>query len=235
MAKIFYKRLINTVRKSYIKSLLLLILSWAAVIVCVFSSFFCYSVSLVFLIPFFVFIKKLSHNSRALRSGSLGEKAGLELLSDLPDNFFIIPDITLVIGKITAQIDYIIIGPTGVFIVEAKNHSGKICGNAAARHLIKIKNQQKEEFYNPVYQVTTHIKLLSELLSKHSIKTNIYGTVYFSNPKAVLDILTDNTAIKIFCAKENKKELLRYIKGPKNILNIKQIKQIKRIIYKNCK
>lgn len=235
MARIFYKRLINTVRKSYIKKLLLLDLSWAAVIVCVFSSFFCYGVSLIFLIPFFILIKKISRNLRVLQSGILGEKSGLELLSDLPDNFFIIPDITLVVGKKTAQIDYIIIGPTGIFIVEAKNHSGIICGNASARNLIKIKNQQKEEFYNPVYQVATHIRLLSELLSKHSEKTNIYGAVYFSNPKAVLDILTDNTAIKIFCAKENKKELLRYIKGPKNILNIKQIKQIKRIIYKNCK
>ena len=101
--------------------------------------------------------------------------------------------------------------------------------------LIGVSKDMIHQWESGTMPELNHIKLLSELLSKHSVKTNIYGAVYFSNPKAILDILTDNTAIKIFCAKENKKELLRYIKGPKNILNIKRIKQIKRIIYKNCK
>ncbi len=240
MAKILRKHLINTVKISYYKSTLLLTLCWAAVVFCVICAFFSYGVTLIFLIPLIFFTYRILHRSKALKSGVTGEKNCLKLLCSLPKGYFIIPDVTLRVKNKTAQLDYIVICPSGIFIIEAKNHGGVISGSLSKPRLYKTKyrngKQQTTDFYNPVYQISTHIRLMRELLETHKIQCEIYGAVYFSNPSTVLEIDTFDDIIPVFSHKQNgEKQLLRYLLSIKqNRLSVNQVKKLKKFIFSHC-
>jgi hypothetical protein len=62
---------------------------------------------------------------RGYKQGFEGEKQVTKVLSSLSDDYFLINDVQLVAGK-RSNIDHIVLGPTGIFVLETKNHSGKI-------------------------------------------------------------------------------------------------------------
>ena len=63
---------------------------------------------------------------RSYQQGFEGEKQVTKVLSStLSDDYFLINDVQLVEGK-KSNIDHIVLGPTGIFVLETKNHSGKI-------------------------------------------------------------------------------------------------------------
>jgi hypothetical protein len=63
---------------------------------------------------------------RGYQQGFEGEKQVSKVLSStLSDDYFLINDVQLVAGK-RSNIDHIVLGPTGIFVLETKNHSGKI-------------------------------------------------------------------------------------------------------------
>ncbi len=241
MAKIVRRHLINTVKQSYLKNNLLLALCAVAVVVCAVFAFFSYGISIVFVPFFIVIIHKLNKQRGILKSGAEGEKRVLSLLSRLPNNFYVIPDVELVIGRKTAQIDYIIIGPTGIFVVESKNLKGKISGNAKDEMLLKTKLLKDGSFdtkkiYNPLLQVSTHSRLLLELLIKNKYYNEIAPCVYFSHPESDVNIKQIPSNVSVFCGKIEGNSLLTHIfsyKGheiPKH-----KIKKLKKLIFSNCR
>jgi len=63
---------------------------------------------------------------QSYRRGFAGEKQVIKALSStLSDDYFLINDVKLVAGK-GSNIDHIVLGPTGIFVLETKNHRGKI-------------------------------------------------------------------------------------------------------------
>ena len=61
------------------------------------------------------------------KSGLTGERAVLNNLStNLNNEFSIFNDVLLREGKRRGNIDHIVVGPTGVFVIETKNNSGKV-------------------------------------------------------------------------------------------------------------
>ncbi len=239
MAKILRRHFINTVKSSYYKTLLLLTLCWAAVVLFVVCSFFTYAISLLFLIPTAILIIKLNRRARSLKSGADGEKSCLKLLSSLPKGYYIIPDVTLSVKNKTAQLDYIVISKGGIFIIESKNHGGVISGNLDDTYLIKTKhskgNRETSEFYNPTRQVSTHIRLMRELLNDRGFDADIYGAVYFSNPRTVLELDTSLGSVPVFSRRQDgEKRLISYICNKKSCLSVFQIKKLKSFIFSNC-
>ncbi len=239
MAKILRRHFINTVKLSYYKTLLLLALCWAAAKFCVVCAFFTYAISLIFVIPLSILIYRLFHRARSLKSGADGEKSCLRLLSKLPKRFYVIPDITLNVKNKTAQLDYIVISKSGVFIVESKNHGGVISGCLAESRLYKTKhiNGKKEtcDFYNPAYQVSTHMRLMRELINDEKIDADIFGAVYFSNPRTVLELDTSLGNVPVFSFKQNgEKRLLSYLCSKKDKLSKAELKRLKTLIFSHC-
>ncbi|MBQ7800165.1 MAG: NERD domain-containing protein [Oscillospiraceae bacterium] len=241
MAKIARRHLINTVKQSYLKCNLLLVLSLAAVVLCAFFAFFSYGITLVF-VPLFIFIMlKLKKQRGILRSGAEGEKRVLELLSRLPKDFYVIPDVELVVGQKTAQIDYIIVGPTGIFVVEVKNLKGVISGSADDEMLLKTKmlkdgSSDTKQIYNPLLQVSTHARLLSELLFKHKYYSEIAACVYFSHPASEVKLTGLNAENNVFYGGLGGDKLLHYILGyTGHGLSKPKIKKLKKIIFFSCR
>ena len=127
-----------------------------------------------------------------LRSGISGERVTAEELSLLPDDYTIFQDI-----------DNIVVGKSGVFIVESKNHGGVIAGDYEDTYWTQDKISRggrlySKEIYSPVKQVGTHIYRLANLLRDNGVFTYVRGIVYFTNENTSVRISGNENDIPVF-------------------------------------
>jgi nuclease-like protein len=64
----------------------------------------------------------LDRERMSWRKGALGESHTAETLKSLPDGYVLINDVTKKLGNI----DHVVIGPTGVYVIDVKNWNGTI-------------------------------------------------------------------------------------------------------------
>ncbi len=140
-------------------------------------------------------------SSDIVLSGIQGELNTLHILRALPDTFTIIPDILIKNNDNTAQLDFLLIGENGIWIVENKNQNGTIRGDSEEKDWIQEKvgrdgTPYSKSFYSPVKQVSTHVFKLKQYLKDKGIAQVpwIEGVVFFSNEEVILDI--DNSKNK---------------------------------------
>jgi Zn-dependent protease with chaperone function len=159
-----------------------------------------------------------------LASGILGEEITADVLSDLPDNYTVYQDIVITVDGKKSEIDNIVVGRTGVFVIETKNHKSTITGEYDEREWVQSKvgrggTPYDNYIYNPVKQVNTHIFRLKNLFRKNDIRVYINGIVYFSNPDAKVIINGASGDVPIFtAAADGEEEMLKYImKGNANL------------------
>ncbi len=75
-----------------------------------------------------------------MRRGALGEIQVGFILSDLPKGFYVINDLTTAFGNL----DHVVIGPTGVFVLETKNWRGVIAPDGKGELLLNGKKIDKD-------------------------------------------------------------------------------------------
>ena len=63
------------------------------------------------------------------QKGKRGEKKVHDILSQLPDEYYLLDDVVLKTQRGTTQIDHIVVSKYGIFAVETKNYSGEIYGD----------------------------------------------------------------------------------------------------------
>ncbi len=166
------------------------------------------------------------------RSGIEGENLVAEMLSNLDDKYYLINDIRLPEGY--GNIDHIVFGPNGIFVIEIKNYSGKLICNGdewtryyeggltiSARGRPYWKDDKSYDLGSPSKQVKRNSVKLKQLIESSRILKellNIWvdGIVVFTNPSVDLQ-LTDNTVpiLKI-------DELCDYIKNKKSKITFSQ-------------
>ena len=113
----------------------------------------------------------------------------------------------------------VVVGPTGIYIVEVKNVSGRICGSYTDKQLYQDKGKRSKEMDNPVYQVKMHADILSRYLKANGVRTWVQGVVLFVNPRATL-ALTDvpENGIPVFAVSAGGQEAVRkYITYPVSV------------------
>ena len=64
----------------------------------------------------------LRKRTRNANRGAKGEDAVAGLLDTLPDSYTVFHDL----AKLAGDIDHIVVGPTGIFVIETKAHGGKV-------------------------------------------------------------------------------------------------------------
>lgn len=141
-------------------------------------------------------IMKLKYpDFESLKYGVQGEKKALKILSRLSDDFTVIPDLNVQSESGSSQLDFLVIHPKGVWIVENKNMNGTIVGDEMANQWIQKKvgeggTQYEKAFYSPMKQVKTHVFRMKQYLQEHKIGNLpwIQGVVFFSNPKAIINV-----------------------------------------------
>lgn len=170
-------------------------------------------------------------------AGKQGEERTAHLLNSLPVNYKLIRNAVISYEGRESEIDNIVVGNTGVFVIETKNHRGYINGDCNERYWAqhKIDNYgecHSKEFYNPTKQVATHIYRLKGIFRQNKVRVFINGAVYFSNPEIKVDIENPREDIPVFNY-YNQDELLNYILNREKILTDKQVENIVKIIKEN--
>jgi restriction system protein len=99
--------------------------------------------------------------------GARGERRVNSILeSKLPSREYkVFHDVTLDTSRGPTQIDHIVVSRYGIFVVETKNYSGWIFGNAKSRQWTQTIYGKKSRFQNPLHQNYKHTKAVESFLS----------------------------------------------------------------------
>lgn len=174
-------------------------------------------------LPFVVFgflCNKCDSIAKVKKSGLKGEEKALRIYEGLSDEYYVLSDLNVEVDEKVSQIDNIVIGNNGIFVIETKNLNGVIEGNELDKRIVQHKVGRKggkysKEIYNPIKQVGTHVYRVSEALKKNNINVWVQGVVYFSNNDCKVCLKSEKTPI--FAASENgDKEMINYIQNYAN-------------------
>ena len=161
----------------------------------------------------------MGQKASALHAGVQGETAAVQLLATLPEGYFILQNLTVRYEDKPSEIDAVVVGPTGVFAVEAKNHNGQIVGDGAERQWTQHKigrggTPYSKSFYSPVKQVRTHVYRLANLVRDNGFRLTVESAVYFSNPETQVHLSNADERTPVFSAAEWRgSDLLAHLTG----------------------
>ncbi|NMC67630.1 MAG: NERD domain-containing protein [Spirochaetales bacterium] len=134
-------------------------------------------IGLILAVAGFIIFYKGYNEGYSWIKGDKGEKIVSLYLEDLPSGYFVFNDVNIPNGK--GNIDHLVIGPTGIFLIETKNYSGffKIDGDNWS-----IGNSNRKLKKNPGTQVKLNALDLSKFLNKKlGKKFWVYGVVTLLN------------------------------------------------------
>ena len=148
------------------------------------------------------------HKYQIYKSGRQGEKAVIKTLANnLNDDYYIINGAYL--KNRGGDIDHIVLGPTGVYVLETKNWSGKIIcnGDQWQRPGKKVKG-------NPSLQTKSNTQEIKKIVESSQISRRpdiwIEGLIVFTNARA--DLHVNNSTVPAL----RLQQLSNYIKNQKN-------------------
>jgi len=176
----------------------------------------------------------MKRRSDILRSGVDGEKNAANTLKNLPEGYTVVRNAVVEYKGKSSELDLIVVGKTGVFVVETKNMKGDIYGNHIEKFWTKKKhrgnNIYEDEFYSPVKQVSTHVYRLANFLRKKGVDVFVEGVVYFANPEAVLHIYDSDDGISVLSVSQGRDVLVKHITLGESVLNDSEVKKICKIL-----
>jgi len=186
---------------------------------------------LISFINFIAGINFPTYTPEAKRYGDMGERVTGSILERyLPDGYTVIQNAKIYYDDGVSETDNIIVGRTGVFVVEVKNIKGYITGDYADRDWHQDKTdrygiEHEKEFYSPVKQIGTHIYRLANFLRDNKIFTHINGAVYFANPATEVELTGEPNNVPVF-THDTTQELLDYIMSGTANLSESKIQKI---------
>lgn len=121
------------------------------------------------------------------RAGAKGEQIALAELSKLPDSYTVFNQVLVPRpnSNKNTEIDFVVVGENGIFIVEVKHNNSKIYGQETGDWTVHKIGQKGTRYTtkmrNPIKQLKGQIWALSDHLKKHNQGTWIEGMVFLSN------------------------------------------------------
>ncbi len=123
------------------------------------------------------------------------------LAEELDDSYLILNDVSVRYERQKAQVDHLVIGPKGIFVLETKNWSGHIEGDERARQWLfypthAADRQPPKKFFNPVWQCRRQVKFVDRFLrSVGQDWPDIRPVVIMYSPHADWEIQNQTTEI----------------------------------------
>jgi hypothetical protein len=137
-------------------------------------------------------------------AGAAGEDRTLSMLKHLPDSYTIFNQVYVPNNKSRngkTELDFIVIGPNGVFVIEVKNNNSKIMGQERGDWTVyKVGGRGKPytaKMRNPISQLKSQLWALADHLESNGTKTWIEGMVFLSNKSSRFQFKGDSS-VKIF-------------------------------------
>lgn len=178
----------------------------------------------------------MNKQARIYKAGISGESSTAELVRQLPEDYFGVQNLKVTYDKKTSEIDLVVVGPAGVFIVETKNQKGEVTGDAEGQNWVLLKIGRKgspytKTFYNPVKQVGTHTYRLANFLRQGGVQVRVESAVYFSNPETTVLLTGTPKNARVFCAQTGGGEDLKvFLTGGGQRLSQQQIQRVRQLL-----
>lgn len=167
-----------------------------------------------------------NYNRVVYDQGLYGEYEITCILENCAHNAKFLHNVYIPYGNKTTEIDIIMIHPAGIFVIESKNYSGVVYGNANDKMWMQKINGQIQEFYNPVAQNALHVGALRKLLGNN---VNMHPFVVFSN-RCKLKIRTQNNCLPVIHQKQLRKDIKRIINYGYTSMTSTQINKTYRLL-----
>ena len=173
-------------------------------------------------------VKQFPIETPAKKAGRLGEMYATSIIEEvLKKNDVLLTKVEISVDGKRTELDNVVINDKGIFIIEVKNHSGRLSGDEDDFEWIQSKETGAGNIYqknvkNPIKQVKRQIHLLSELLKNHGIRVWIKGYVFF---------VERNSPINNECVLESRKDIDVVLHSKsKNHLDKRMIESIKKLL-----
>ena len=179
---------------------------------------------IIILIALIILVLLILERRKSYVIENQGEREVAEVLKKIK-GYRLLNDILIKNQDKTTQIDHVLIGKKGIFVIETKDFNGIISGEEYSKAWIQILNGYTNKFYNPIRQNYGHIKALENLIKRKDIFISV---IVFTNKSKFEEMDTETSVIQL-------KELKKFIKKyPSNInINKEEIESIYELIKKN--
>jgi hypothetical protein len=163
-------------------------------------------------------IDAIDRERMSWRKGAAGEALVAGVLETLPDDFVVVHDITKRFGNI----DHVVIGPTGVYVIDTKNWKGRVSANGSGELLRNAKPCDKPTIKTTLRAVMDFQNKLKALVEKEHF---VRGLLVF--PMAYVEANFGSTK-QIHCLRDD--QLVDYIQNQTFSARLQpdDIKRIKR-------
>lgn len=128
-------------------------------------------------------------------------------------------------NNMSQEFDHIVIGPTGIFLIETKNYSGKLVIDQYGNWK-RVYGDEEKGILNPLQQVRRHEKLIKSIV-KDDI--DIISIVCIANDTAIIDGI-ENTSLNVI-KYDMLVEFIETYKTNKKIIDTSQIQLLENLIY----
>lgn len=169
----------------------------------------------------FALLAKLTYDKmHVLAAGLKGESATNAALKQLDDEYWLFSNLTVTYKNRTSELDHVIVGPGGLFVLESKHLSGKITGAYDDKKWLREKQSRagvlySQKIYSPRKQVGTHVYRLANVLRSNGFSTEVTGAVYFSNPQTQIFLQDMPKDAPLFFGQKGADAMLSFFrKGP---------------------
>lgn len=157
------------------------------------------------------------HNYEILNAGVKGEQQTCEILKQLPKDFTVITNPVIHNRGSVNELDFVVIGTNGVFVVETKNYRGIITGTTSAQTWKQIKHGKdktyEKEVKNPAKQVYRQGRRMNEMFIDFGISADVFPILYFIDSRSELKI-TDDAELGVIII-NSEKDLLDFVMNTK--------------------
>lgn len=157
---------------------------------------------LVLAIGYEVHLREIAKESRNLEGGRRGEQKMADLLAErLADDHVILNDLELRVAHERAQIDHLVIGPSGIYVVESKFWAGTLTGDAGDAQWTQTKSDgTTRSVKSPVQQCERQRRMFITLLAAKVPEDRIHALAVFTHPAVQLRIA--NAKDRVFTTRD---------------------------------
>ena len=148
------------------------------------------ALALVFAVGYEVHLREIAVESRNLEGGRRGEQKMAERLADqLADDHVILNDLELRVAHERAQIDHLVIAPSGIYVIESKFWAGTLSGDVHDAQWTQTKaDGAVRHVKSPVQQCERQRRMFITLLAAKVPEDRIQALAVFTHPAVQLRI-----------------------------------------------
>ena len=137
-----------------------------------------------------VHLREIARESYFIEGGRRGEQKMAERLAEqLADDHVILNDLELRVAHERAQIDHLVIGPSGIYVIESKFWAGILSGDVHDAQWTQTRDDGSVRLMkSPVQQCERQRRMFITLLAAKVPEDRIHALAVFTHPRVSLQI-----------------------------------------------